>query len=178
MCFFIVSEVLARIFHISTDAPKTVKNERGFIDYVANQEGYWEGGKHKWYINKYGYPGKDEKLPSSFKNLITVIGDSYIENFMNPDSCRQAIFLKKIKADYNYFEMSRSGANLLDYLEYTKVMDTCKPIYNLLYVNTNDFKQSIRNLNSNVLSTQIDLVTEKMFYPKYQGSKLKDVLYN
>jgi hypothetical protein len=57
---FVFTEIAARIFHLSTDAPKTYKNNNGNVNYYPNQEGYWDGGRHKWYINELGYPGKNE----------------------------------------------------------------------------------------------------------------------
>ena len=171
----VFAEILSRTFHISTDAPKTFKNKRGNIRYYPDQEGYWDGGSHKWYINSLGYPGK--YLPSSYDNLVKIVGDSYIQNFMNPDSCNQREFLSKLKPELNFMEVSMDGLNLLGYFEAVYETDSLPSKYTLMYVNTNDFLQSILEISkkgSNQLSIETGIIT----FPTYKGSKLKDLLYN
>jgi len=173
--FLIISEVIARVFHISSDAPRTYKNESGYIRLHPNQEGYWNGGQHKWYVNKLGYPGKN--LPASYTNLYTIIGDSYIANFMNPDSCRQTSYLRETSTENNFLELSRSGANLLDYLSYVEDVEHLNPKLNFLYVNTKDFKHSIKKKKISG-GLEVDLLNNQIYYPIYQGSALKDLIYN
>lgn len=171
---FVFAEIVARVFHLSTDAPKTYKNKNGNVNYFPNQEGYWDGGRHKWYINKMGYPGRD--LPDSFDNLVFIIGDSYIQNFMNPDSCRQKVYLKQILPERNFLEISKDGTNFLGYFEYSKPLDSLQPDLKIIFVSNRDFQGNVfyNNKKSNY---QFDLETEKIFYPKYRGSKLKDFIY-
>ena len=173
--FLVFAEVFSRIFQISTDAPKTFKNKRGNIKFYPDQEGYWDGGSHKWYINSLGFLGKN--LPNSFDNLVKIIGDSYIENFMNPDSCRQKKFLSKLKPEFNFMEVAMSGYNLLGYFEAAYEVDSLPSKYTLMYVNTKDFLQSIQEISKNN-SNQLSIETGITTYPKYRGSKLKDLLYN
>jgi len=172
---FLFTEIIARIFHISTDASKTFKNSNRNINYYPSQEGYWDGGSHKWYINELGYPGKN--LPKSYENLVLLIGDSYIQNFMNPDSCRQREYLSKIKPKFNYLEASMSGLNLLGYFEYSKALDSLNPSFKVIYVSSKDFLTNIKNGNSNS-GYQVNLETKQFYYPKYRGSSLKDFIYN
>lgn len=173
---FLFTEIVARLFHISTDAPKTYKNERENIRYYPNQEGYWDGGRHKWYINKLGYPGKN--IPKSFDNLVLLIGDSYIQNFMNPDSCRQREYLSKLKPNYNFLECSMAGINLLGYFEYSKVLDSLNPVHKIIYVSSSDFLSNITKKSSNVNGYKVNLENKVVNHPKYRGSRLKDIIYN
>lgn len=173
---FVFAELAVRIFHLSIDAPKTYKNKNGNVNYYPNQEGYWDGGRHKWYINKLGYPGK--QLPESFDNLVFIIGDSYIQNFMNPDSCRQKVYLRQLLPDKNFLEISQDGTNFLGYFEFSKPLDSLKPMLKIIYVNNKDFLGNIRNNENNKGNYQVDIETGKIFYPAYRGSKLKDFIYN
>ena len=173
--FFVIAEILIRVFHMSTDAPKTYKNERGNIKYYANQEGYWDGGSHKWYINSLGYPGKN--LPASYDNLVKIVGDSYIQNFMNPDSCNQSEFLTKLRPEFNFMEVAMDGLNLLGYFEAVYETDSLPSKYTLMYVNTNDFLQSVQEIYKNN-SNQLSVTTGNITFPSYKGSKFKDLLYN
>jgi hypothetical protein len=171
----IASEFTIRFFHLSTDAPRTYKNDNGNVNYYPNQEGYWDGGRHKWYINEMGYPGKN--IPVSKNNLVLLIGDSYIQNFMNPDSCRQKSYLDSLNPNLNFLEISMAGLNLLGYLEYSKPLDSLNPRLKLIYINSKDFISNIQNKNE-VGGYKVNLETNKLIYPKYQGSKTKDFIYN
>lgn len=175
MFLFLFTEIIARIFHISTDAPKTFKNSNGNINYYPNQEGYWDGGRHKWYINKLGYPGGN--IPKNFNNLVLLVGDSYIQNFMNPDSCRQREYLSKLQPNYNFLESSMAGINLLGYFEYSKPLDGLNPVYKIIYVNSADFLNNVTRKRSDN-GYKVNLKSNKIYYPKYRGSSLKDIIYN
>lgn len=173
--FLIFAEILSRVLHITTDAPKTYKNENGNVNYLPNQVGYWDGGKHKWFINSMGYPGKN--LPESYDNLILLIGDSYIQNFMNPDSCRQSAYLKELDSDYNFMEVAMDGLNLLGYFEYSKPLDSLAPLKKIIYVNNRDFRGDVYN-GKDKGPYQVNLQDRFIYYPKYKGSKFKDFIYN
>lgn len=151
--------------------PKLYKSRNGLIKFQPNQEGYFDGGKHKWYINELGLPGK--VLPDSYDNLITLIGDSYIQNFMNPDSCHQSSFLRKINQKYNYIEAARDGATLLEYFEITKELDSLNPVLHLIYVNSSDFFDCFSN---NPYDVKFDTIKNKIIYSKYNESKLKLII--
>jgi len=173
---FLFVEIIARIFHISTDAGKTFKNINGNVNYYPNQEGYRDGGEIKWYINELGYPGKN--LPKSYENLVLLIGDSYIQNFMNPDSCRQREYLSRLDPKYNFMNVSMAGINLLGEFEYAKPLDSLGSILKIIYVSNNDFLSNIKNKSRFKGSYQVDLETGKIQYPYYKGSKFKDFAYN
>ncbi len=165
---FVFTEIVSRVFHVSYNMPKMYKHPDGLLKFTPNQIGYFDGGKHKWYINKLGLPGKE--LPELNNNLITIIGDSYILNLMNPDSCRQQSYLRKIKPQYSYLESARDGATLLEYFEMAKKLDTLNPKLQLIYVNTSDFLGCFSN---NPYDVRLDTVNNKLIYSKFMDSKLK-----
>ncbi|MGB3151923.1 MAG: hypothetical protein WBB27_14795, partial [Maribacter sp.] len=96
---FILGEIISRFLHLSSDIPRRTIDENGIQKYIPNQAGFWVGGTHEWKINKLGWPGE---LPESYDNLITIVGDSFIENFMNPNECHQSILLKNELPKYNF----------------------------------------------------------------------------
>lgn len=175
ICFLIIAEFTFRMLHLTTDAPRTYKNSNGNINYYPNQQGYWNGGKHKWFINEMGYPGKN--LPTSFDNLVLLIGDSYIQNFMNPEYCRQKSYLDSLHMNFNFMEVSMAGLNFLGYLEYSKPLDSLNPVHKMVYVGPKDF-QTIILKDRPSGAYQFDLNSNEIIYPNYKGSKLKNFIYN
>lgn len=171
----VVGEAVVRLTHTMADIPQRTIDEFGIQKYYPNQEGYWKGGKHKWNINKLGWPGE---LPQSFDNLIMIIGDSYIENFMNPNKCHQSSFLKSKLKNYNFMEAGRSGVSLIEAMEISKHMDSLQPIQSLIYVNNGDFYESITQIKPMSDITQLDTKTNAIKYGKMKTPGLKKVLYN
>jgi len=171
----ISGEVVVRLTHPTSDIPKRFIDNTGIQKYFPNQTGYWKGGDHKWKINSLGWPGE---LPTSYDNLITIIGDSYIENFMNPNECHQSIFLKKNLKSYNFLEASRSGVSFIEAMEISKQMDSLSPDYILIYVNNIDFYESVENIKPLLDITQVNLDTQKFIYGKMRSPGLKNILYN
>ena len=119
-----MGEIVVRMTHSVIDVPQRMIDDYGTQKYIPFQNGTWKHGSHNWKVNKLGWVGE---LPASYDNLITLIGDSYIENFMNPDSCRQAKYLKKIMPEYNYLEMARAGVSLIEALEISRKSDSLNP---------------------------------------------------
>lgn len=171
----IFGETIVRMFHLTSDIPKRVIDSSGIQKYYPDQEGYWLGGGHKWHINSAGWPGP---LPDSMDNLVTVIGDSFIENFMNPDSCHQANYLKQFTPEYNYLEVARSGVSLIESLELAKSLDSLNPKHQLIYVGDNDFYESISQLGRKRDITQIDLEKGIILPGVIKTPRLKLILYN
>jgi hypothetical protein len=171
----IVGEIVVRVTHTMSDIPQRVIDENGIQKYYPNQEGYWKGGDHKWGINKLGWPGE---LPNSYDNLIMIIGDSYIENFMNPNECHQSAFLKKNMKMYNFMEAGRSGVSLIEAMEISKNLDSLKPVKTLVYVNNNDFYESIRDIQPLQDITQVNLKNGTIAYGKMKAPLFKKILYN
>lgn len=172
---FLVGELLVRYTHAVTDLPRRKIDEYGIQKYYPSQSGYWKGGKHKWVVNELGWPGV---IPDSFDNLITIIGDSYIENFMNPIECHQSVLLKQRLTKYNFIEAGRSGVSFIEAMEISKQFDTLHPKYNLIYINSKDFYESITSIRPSPDITQLNLESGKIVYGKIKSPGLKKVLYN
>lgn len=171
----LIGEVVVRITHSVSDIPRRRIDKAGIQKYYPNQDGYWKGGEHTWLINEYGWPGI---APKSFNNLITVIGDSYIENFMNPNECHQAVFLENNADEYNFFEAGRSGVSLIEAMEISKQLDSLKPVKHLIYVNSNDFYESIVEIKKLSDITQLDLTNNEIIYGQMKAPFVKKILYN
>ncbi|WP_417876028.1 hypothetical protein [Winogradskyella sediminis] len=170
----IIGEIVVRVTHAMSDIPQRTIDEHGIQKYIPNQEGYWKGGDHKWLINKLGWPGV---LPESNKNLIMVIGDSFIENFMNPNECHQSAYLKSNMNDYNFMEASRSGVSFIEAMEITKQMDSLNPIHSLIYLDDDDFYESITQIKPMSDITQLDIETNTIKYGEMKSPGLKKILY-
>ncbi|NAS30151.1 hypothetical protein GTQ40_04135 [Flavobacteriaceae bacterium R38] len=171
----IVGEIVVRITHVTSDLPRRTIDSYGIQKYFPNQTGYWKGGNHKWRVNELGWPGV---LPDSYDNLITVIGDSYIENFMNPDECHQSFFLKEKWKNYNFLEAGRSGVSFIEAMEISKQLDSLNPKFNLIYVEESDFLESIVEISPASDITQLSLEKNKIIYGKMKSPVLKKILYN
>lgn len=171
----IIGEVIVRLTHATADIPQRTIDEYGIQKYFPNQEGYWKGGNHQWMINNQGWPGE---LPKSYDNLITIIGDSYIENFINPNKCHQSFFLKTLMPKYNFFEAGRSGVSLIEAMEISKQIDSLNPELTLIYVNDNDFYESIQNKKILTDITQVNLTNDSIIYGKMKSPGLKNILYS
>lgn len=170
-----IGEIVVRLTHVNSDIPQRIIDVDGIQKYYPNQEGYWKGGDHKWKINSMGWPGE---LPESYDNLITIIGDSYIENFMNPNDCHQSSFLKKEMPNHNFFEAARSGVTLIESMEISKQMDTLKPVLTLIHTGDGDIYESIKEIKSLTDITQLNTNTEEIVQGKMKSPGLKKVLYS
>jgi hypothetical protein len=172
---FIVGEVIVRQMHLTSDIPQRYLDHNHIQKYIPGQEGYWKGGEHTWHVNKLGWIGP---LPSGNNNLITIIGDSFIENFMNPDSCRQNVLLKEKLLDYNFMEAGRSGVSFIEAMEIANSLDSLNPRWHLLYLNSTDFTESIRDIKPHNDITQVDLKRKEVVPGAMKAAGLKRILYN
>ncbi|MFV9550999.1 hypothetical protein [Algibacter sp. PT7-4] len=176
--FFIIvilGELIIRFTHTVSDLPQRTIDEFGIQKYYPNQSGYWKGGDHKWKINKFGWPGD---LPNSYENVISIIGDSFIENFMNPNECHQSNLLKQKMSDYNFIEASRSGVSFIEAMEISKQLDSLKPIFQLIYVAGHDFTESVSSIKPLKDITQLDIETNRVVYGQMKSPGFKKILYN
>lgn len=171
----LAGEVVVRLTHAVSDVPQRTIDNDGIQKYYPNQAGYSLNGKHKWLINKLGWPGE---LPNSFDNLILVIGDSFIENFMNPNECHQAPLLKERINELNFLETARSGVSFIEAFEIANQMDTLNPAKSLIYINDSDFYESIKEIGEKQDITQLDISNSKVIHGKMKSPGLKKVLYN
>lgn len=177
--FFILAilagEIVVRFTHAISDIPQRTIDENGIQKYKPNQTGYWKGGDHKWIINDLGWPGE---LPSNFEDLVLVMGDSFIENFMNPNECHQSNYLKSLLPRFNYLETARSGVSLIEAMEISIENDILNPRHTLIYVNNNDFLESIAEIKRMKDITQLNLKTNKIIRGEMKAPELKKILYN
>jgi hypothetical protein len=171
----VIGEVVVRVTHTMADIPQRTIDDQGIQKYFPNQKGFWKGGDHTWLINEYGWPGE---LPNSFDNLVMVIGDSYIENFMNPNNCHQATYLKQNMPNHNFMEAARSGVSLIEAVEINKQLDSLNPVHSLIYVNDNDFFESLVEVKPMNDITQLNLKTNNIVYGEMKAPGFKKILYN
>lgn len=170
------SEIYIRLNHLSIDIPRRTIDEYGVQKYLPLQNGYWSNGTHRWQINKEGWAGE---LPPSFDNLITLIGDSHIENFMNPDSCHLGAILNKSNLKYNFFEAGRSGVTFIEAFEIAKSLKKkFNPNMQFLFMKNSDFRESIVQLNKMSDVTQIDIDKNIVIKGELKSPFLKTILYN
>lgn len=173
--FLIVGEVTVRLKNAVSDIPQRQIDEFGIQKYYPNQQGFWRGGTHAWHVNELGWPGV---LPKSFDNLITIIGDSFIENFMNPNECHQSVYLGKKLTNYNFLEAGRSGVSFIEAMEITKQLKKYMPVTNLIYVNDADFYQSLVEVAPADDITQFSLKSDSLILGKMKSPLIKKILYN
>jgi len=171
----LIGEVVVRLTHAVVDIPQRTIDENGIQKYFPNQEGFWKGGNHKWVINEMGWAGE---LPKSYDKLVMVIGDSFIENFMNPEECHQSIFLKSHMPNNNFLEAARAGVSFLEAMEIDRQIDSLKPDHTLIYLNDKDFYESVYDIEPLGDIMQVNLNTKKINYGILKAPRIKKVLYN
>lgn len=171
----LVGEILVRILHVMPDIPQRTIDEEGIQKYFPNQKGYWKGGNHQWNINSIGWPGV---LPNDYNNLIAIIGDSYIENFMNPNECHQSAYLKKEMPNYNFIEAGRSGVSLIESMEISKQIDTLSPKTMIIHTGDNDVYESIQEIRTVPDITQLNIKEKNIVYGKLKSPGMKKALYS
>ena len=171
---YVIGEFLIRVLKLGIDIPKMYQSSTGLIKNKPNQTGYYVNG-NKWSINKYGEFGYE---PKSLDSLITVIGDSYIENIMNPNECDPAYLLSRSSDNYNFYTSARSGANLIEFMEMAKSLSHLNPIHQILYLHTSDFVHSISEINLKDNCVQWSIKSNEITYAKFSENKLKNILYN
>ncbi|PID28633.1 MAG: hypothetical protein CSB55_03615 [Candidatus Cloacimonadota bacterium] len=89
----------------------------GIQRYKPKQSGYYAKSSVKCNSNEYGWLGT-HGVKKGF--TVSVIGDSYIENIMNPIECHQGSILQKYFPDYCFFEAGRSGIIFIKAMEISK----------------------------------------------------------
>ena len=175
MLVVLLGEIIIRSAHVMSDIPQRTIDEYGIQKYFPNQSGYWKGGGHKWLVNELGWPGE---LPDSYDNLITIIGDSFIENFMNPNECHQSKLLKERSNKYNFIEAARSGVSFIEAMEISKQLDSLNPKMQLIYVSDKDFRESVSSIKLLKDITQFNIESNKVVYGEMKASGAKKILYN
>lgn len=171
---YMLGEIIVRIFSLTIDVPRMYINQYGLITNYPNQLGSEPGKNYKWTINKYGNFGP---APKRMDSLISIIGDSFISNIMNPSECHQAVYMKRYSAQYNYYPISRDGASFLEFMEMSKSLDSLNPVKHLLYVHHADFDESIFQKGKRFHTVQLDIENKKVLFPKLQVNSFKRFVY-
>jgi hypothetical protein len=172
----IISEITLRVLKLVPDIPHRYTDIHNIQKFNPGQSGYYTKAKKKWNVNKYGWLGLHEISKDS---TISIIGDSFIENIMNPIECNQGSFLKQLAREYSFFEAGRSGVTFIEALEISRVLDLeIKPKYQLLYLSRNDFKESIEEIERYNDRFQLSVKNQKLNIPSLKYPYLKKILYN
>jgi hypothetical protein len=173
----IVGEVSIRIFKLTSDIPQRfIEQSSGLQLYKPGQSGYYKKAAEKWEVNQYGWLGiaNTEKRP-----LFSIIGDSYIENIMNPISCNQGFILQSHFDSCSFFEAGRSGVTFIEALEISKYLDSLiRPTYHLIYLGDGDFNESITQIHRFSDRVQVDLDKKLILKAKMKAPVAKKILYS
>lgn len=173
---YLSGEIVVRSFKLVPDIPQRFIDDSGIQRYVPKQSGYYTKATSKWTVNDYGWLGVSE---TDKDTIISVIGDSYIENIMNPDSCNQGSILSSNFPDYGFFEAGRSGVSFMETMEITKLLDsTISPTHHLVYVSQSDFEESFADKNRYTDRIQFDSEKQQVLKANLKSSVLKSFLYN
>jgi hypothetical protein len=97
---------------------------------------------------------------------------------MNPDSCRQAVYLKKMLPFFNYYEASRSGVSFIEAMEIASQLNSLNPLNQLIYVHDTDFLESVIQIKKMPDITQYDILDEKILPGTLKSPGLKKILYS
>jgi len=161
-----------RLFSLTNDVPMRKTNSRGLQIFKENQSGISHG--FSWSVNKDGFLGHNEK---NGEYQLLIIGDSFIENIMNPFSCRQSTLFSE--SGYSVFEVGRSGITFIESLEFLKYYNPkVNPKNTIIYLDNSDFKESIVEIKKLNDRGQISLIDKKLFPGEIKGKNIKKILYN
>ncbi|MDC1462615.1 hypothetical protein N8382_08905 [Polaribacter sp.] len=172
----ILGDIVIRVFKLVPDIPERYVDKHNIQKYKPGQSGYYTKAEKKWNVNEFGWLGVHNITKDS---TITIIGDSFIENIMNPIECNQGNLLKKHIPDYSFFEAGRSGISFIETLEISRILDLeIKPKYQLIYLSPNDFTESISEISSYNDRYQLSIDNQKLNVPKLKSPFFKKILYN
>lgn len=171
-----ISEIVIRTFRLVPDTPERFIDEYGIQRYKPGQSGFYTKAKTTWNVNEFGWLGTNENIKDS---TISIIGDSYIENIMNPLECNQGNILKQYFPNYGFFEAGRSGITFIEAMEISKILEIeIKPIHQLLYLSERDFYESISEINRYSDRLQFSVKNNKLLHTHLKSPGLKKILYN
>lgn len=171
-----ISEVVIRAFRLVPDIPERFIDENGIQRYKPGQSGYYTKAKSKWNVNDHGWLGTSEQKKDS---TITIIGDSYIENIMNPIECNQGNILKQYFTNYSFFEAGRSGVTFIEAMEISKNLEKeFSPRLQLIYLSHHDFEESVSEKGRYTDRMQISVKSNKLLHAELKAPSLKKILYN
>ena len=168
----ILLEIVVRMFSLVNDTPERDIDQNGLQVFKKNQEGKSHG--EKWRVNDSGFLGHND---INGENQVLIIGDSFVENIMNPFDCRQSSFFKK--DGFDVFEIGRSGVTFIEGLEfYNKYKSNVNPRKTIFIIDNSDLEESVWEIQEFKDRVQISLthltISESIIKYKY----LKKILYN
>jgi|TARA_B110000114_G_C15090651_1_gene398407 hypothetical protein len=170
------SELIIRYYKLTSDLPERTIDDKGIQKYKLNQSGYYKKAEKKWQVNKFGWIGTSDL---SKDTIITIIGDSFIENIMNPIECNQGSLLKSELPGNSFFEAGRSGVTFIESMEMSKGLNIdFNPTYQLLYLNPTDIPESIEEIEKYADRMQFSIESKKLSSPKIKSPIFKKILYN
>ena len=171
----VIGELAIRQFHLAPDIPSLYLDSNGIQRYVPGQTGYFTKAEKAWSVNRFGWLGVCD---TSKDTIISIIGDSYIENIMNPIECNQGSYLKTSLPQYSFFEAGRSGITFIEALEISHALQKeIHPAYQLLYINENDFYESVSEINRYDDRVQISIQEQKILKSEIKNPGIKKLLY-
>ena len=170
------SELIIRYYKLTSDLPERSIDDRGIQKYKLNQSGYYKKAEKKWQVNEFGWIGTSDL---SKDTIITIIGDSFIENIMNPIECNQGSLLKSELPNNSFFEAGRSGVTFIESMEISRGLNIdFNPTYQLLYLNPTDIPESIEEIEKYTDRMQFSIDSNKLTSPEIKSPFLKKILYN
>lgn len=168
----ILLEVVVRVFSLVNDTPERDIDQNGLQVLKKNQEGKSHG--EKWRVNESGFLGHND---TNGENQVLIIGDSFVENIMNPFNCRQSSLFKK--AGYDVFEIGRSGITFIEGLEfYNKYKSNVNPRETIFIIDNSDLKESVSEIQELKDRVQISLTHLTISESIIKYKHLKKILYN
>ena len=191
----ILLEVFFRIVIPAAEAPEGFFDEEEKIYCYSNKKktGLWTIGRFaeiraKWSINNMHWNYPIDFYPVDEKELIAVIGDSFIAALqVDADENYPYLLRNKLKPDYEVYAFGIPGAPLSQYLHMSRYVnkhfDPDILIINLVH---NDFDESISELKPQffhwlqVSINQDDSITETIPHPNYslrQYNHLRKLVY-
>lgn len=146
-CFSVLlGEIIGHYYNLPLKASSVMVQDNCRF-YKPNQSGVYSNWLQRipWQVNEYGYLGV---FYLDARPLFSIIGDSFIENAMNPITANQGYLLKKYFPQYGFIEGGIAAMNFFEAIMTAKLFNKkYQPDYHLIYVaNDNDFYESISNL--------------------------------
>jgi hypothetical protein len=175
LVFFILLEIVSRIFFPGQEEPKSIYDEKTRLvkfNRDNGTRGLWTNGnfaqqRGRWRINNDGWNSPidyfAEKKPGVKR--IAVIGDSYIEAWqVDAEKSYPSLVADSLGPNYEVYSFGISGSPLSQYLHMSRYVDSLYSpdiyVFNLIH---NDFHESINGLSYNPMFLTIKINKDSSF---------------